>query len=204
MNQNKLKVYKKSGKAQRSDVGLTKEVAGALVQKILLGENLFSTRELVLYMPRSDGDGKTFILKANTLHSWIKRQAVIPETGETLREELDQARALYRTREREKKQEKLINEAEKHFEYVAGIKTKEPVIGMFGLIKDKETGEVVMKENPALLHEKTDVAKFALERLYPDRYGKVDRSVNKHLVFSLADLAKAVEEDEKQKQKEID
>jgi len=196
-------VINRFGRIHHKNFTLTKEIAVALIQKVERGENLFSAKELLLTIPQKDGSEKTMILRSATLHAWVSRYAVVPETGEMLRELLDQARAVFCNREREKRQERLINEAEKHFEYVAGVKTKEPVVGMFGLIKDKETGEVIMKENPSLLHEKTDVAKFALERLYPDRYGKVDRSMNKHLVFSLADLAKAVEEDERQKQNEV-
>jgi len=195
---NKLKVYKKSGKVQRSDIRLTKDIATMLQAEVLKGKSLFSSKEIILR-----GQTERIVIKAKTLQMWIYRNAVIPETGEVLRDFLDQARAEYRSKEREKRQEEMVRNAEKRIGGIIAMPTKEPVVGMFGKITDKKTGEVVMRENPHLVDKVLNASKFALERLDPGKYGKVDRSMNKHLVFSLADLAKAVEEDERQKQNEV-
>lgn len=187
-------VIKENGRKQRGDVALTKEVTSLLVQKIFLGESLFTSTGASGYITfdREEGQEPLQLAKA-TLNTWIKRNSVIPETGQTLRRVLDEAREKYRTMEREKLHKNLLNKVEHELSRTMQLRTNVPVVGMFGLIKDKD-GNVVRKENHNLLRVKMDTAKFLAEALDPARYGK--KTDNKHLVmtFSLADLRRVKEE----------
>ena len=177
-------IYKPTGERQRNDIGLTKEVAGSLVHLIFSGATIYPKSG---YVEIPDKEGKTQKLSVNTIKNWITRSNVIPETRRTLREVLDEARVKYHTEQREKRAEKMIDESEALVHRNLRIKSREPVMGMFGVIKDKD-GNIVKKENPNILRIKTDTAKFLLERLDPKRYGKVDRGEHKVMHFSLAEL----------------
>ncbi len=197
----KPQVIKQDGSIQRSDVELTKEVAVTLVQNILLGAKLLTkANEKRGYIEILNNEGNVVKIQYNTLRMWVVRNNVIPETGSALRDLLDGAREEYRNaqnREMDKKREAVID---KELNKVMAIKTKEPVIGMFGVIKDRETGKVVMKHNVKLLSEKMKNVRFLAERLFPHRYGKVERSENKHVHFSLSDLRKFEEDKIRQQQ----
>ncbi len=190
MSVNTPVAIKENGKPQRADVLLSKEVAGALVQRILAGKTIFPPEGRIA-ITLGEGEGReTFVLSTNTIHNWIKRSNVVPETGMTLRSVLDKARLEKRTRDRERRQENMLRLAEEKMERTLKIRTNLPVIGMFGVIKD-ERGNIVRKENSQLLKVQMDTAQFLAERLNPERYGKVEKGEHKHLVFSLADLREA-------------
>lgn len=181
-------VLKESGRQQRADVALTKDIAGALAQSILNGELLYTkSGYMTLHMP----DGEDRQLSCMTIKGWITREVVIPETGNTLRTVLDRARADYRAAKREELQKKLIADAEAVLNRTMNIRTNLVQRNMFGqLIKNKD-GSLARKESSSLLKVKVDAAKYVTERLDPAKYGKVEKSENKHLVFSLSDLRKA-------------
>ncbi len=67
---------------------------------------------------------------------------------------------------------------------------------MFGQLVRNEDGSIARRENHNVLRIQMDTAKYVTERLDPDRYGKVDKTENKHLHFSLADLRRAKQEQE--------
>lgn len=185
---------KQNGRPQRADVILDKEIAGALVQKILLGEILFPPKGSLLLSLGTPEEPRDVSIPVNTVHSWVKRNNVVPETGKTLRDMLDEAREIYRTRKEAERRKMMSTEIEQHFHRVVRLRTNLPVRDMFGKTITREDGSLVRKENAALLREKNNVAMFVAERLMPDVYGKVEKTENKHLVFSLSDLRKAKEE----------
>lgn len=190
-------VYKQNGAVQRADIALSQKVAGALVQKVLAGENLFPpTGVLELIYKGENGEEVLDILSCNTLHSWIKRGNVVPETGEPIRALLDKARADFRTKKREQRQQALVDAAEEKMSRVMNLRTTVPIRNMFGQIVKNEDGSIARRENHNVLRIQMDTAKYVTERLDPARYGKVERTENKHLIFSLADLRKARREAE--------
>lgn len=198
MSTKKLQVYKENGEKQRPDVGLTQEIASALVQRIFSGETLYPPeRKIEILLPDENGEEKPVILSSFTINTWIKRDIVIPETGKTLRALLDEAREVYRTKKQEKRREKMLDKVEHELNRTINLRTSEPVIGMFGKIYDKQ-GNLVRRENPALLKVKMDTVKFLAERLKPDVYGKVEKAEHKVMHFSLADLRQAKKEMQEQ------
>jgi len=203
MSEGKLQVYKQNGVKQRPDVGLTKEIASLLVQRIFSGETLYPPeRKIELLLTDDKGGKKPYTLSSYTINTWVKRDVVIPETGKTLRSLLDEAREMYRTKKQEKRREKMLEKVEHEFNRTINLRTSEPVIGMFGKIYDKN-GQLVRKENPALLKVKMDTAKFLAERLKPDIYGKVEKAEHKVMHFSLADLRQAKKEMSEEKEEEV-
>lgn len=188
-----LTVFKKNGQVQREDIALTKEVAVALRNRALEGKTLYpKTGSIHIQVIGEDGKEMAQTLSVGTYRAWIVRGNVIPETGMTLREFMDMAREEYRNRKAEERRTMMLDEAESVFHRNLRIRTNLPVIGLFGVVKD-EDGKVVRKENAKLLKIKTDTAMFISERLNPQKYGKVEKTENKHLVFSLADLRRAKE-----------
>jgi len=193
---NKPIILKENRVKQRADVTLSKDIATALLQKIFLGETLFPPSNiLTLAIEKQEGEIETINLSTKTLNAWVSRNNVIPETGKTLRDLLNEAREAYRNKEREKRQNMVIDIAEKEVHRTMNLRTNIPVVGMFGVLKDKD-GNIVRKENHNLLRVKMDTAKFLLERLDPAKYGA--KTDNKHTVmtFSLAELRKAKEQHE--------
>lgn len=178
-------IKEETGRLQRSDVKLDKEIAATLLQRIFAGETLYPP-EGYITIQREGGEPEQ--LKHKTIQKWVERNNVIPETGRTLREVLDEARIEYRSKKREERQEMMIQEAEAAMHRTLRVRTNVPVIGMFGVIKDEE-GNVVRKENAGLLKIKMDTAQFITERLDP-KYAKKEQGTHKHLVFSLSDLRK--------------
>ena len=185
-------VFKENGAKQRKDVSLSKEVAIALVQKIKAGENLWTSEGAKGTIEITMEDGREALLPRTTLNHWIARSNVVPELGIPLRTMLDKARAEYRASVRERRQNDMIEEAERKMQRTLRIRTNLPVVGMFGIIKN-EKGEIVRRENHNLLRVQMDTAKYVTERLDSKHYGRVERGEHKHLVFSLADLRRAKE-----------
>lgn len=190
---NKVVVLKPNNEFQRADATIDLEIACALREIILSGQNIYDPTGTLTYTTvDNEGNEISRELKVNTLRSWIRRRNVVPETGEVLKDILDRAREEYRTQKEEKRRAKLINDAEREINRTLNLKSNVPAIGMFGVIRDPETKKVVRKENTNILKIKMNTAKFVTERLAPEKWQKIEKSENKHLVaFSLADLRKA-------------
>lgn len=186
-----MQVVKHNNRIQRAHCELNKEVATALMRFVLAGGNLYPQEGFIEVELE---DGKTETVKRGTLNAWIYRNNVVPETGQTLRSLLDDARGKYRSMQREKRQEMMLLEAEAEMHRALRLRTSQPVIGMFGVVKD-ENGDIVRKENPNLLKIKMDIAKFIAERLDPNRYAQQTNVKGSHLIFSLADLRSASQGD---------
>lgn len=184
-------VYKQSGKPQRVDVLLSKEIATALSRKVRAGEPLFTSQGAVGELELILEGGEVLAIQRNTINAWITRGNVVPETGEPLREILDKAREGFRNSQREKRQKALVDMAEQKMTRTMNLRTTVPIRNMFGQIVKNEDGSVARRENHNVLRIQMDTAKFVTERLDPARYGKVEKTENKHLVFSLADLRRA-------------
>lgn len=189
-------VLKQNSSRQRGDVLLTKEIAGALVQRVLSGETLYPSEGRLELLTGDEEGERTIILSCNTLHTWVKRGNVISETGKELRAVLDKAREDYRTRKAKEMDRERLAIIDAKLNRVISLRTKEPVIDALGLVKDKN-GNTVKKENPHLLRIQTDTVKWLAERLDPDRYGKVSKEVKPPLVFSLSELRRAAAEQDK-------
>lgn len=188
---------KENGKPQRSDILLDKDIVATLLQRIFAGQTLFPP-EGYIFIEREGQEPQK--LKTKTIQKWVERNNVIPETGYTLRDVLDKAREEKRSKEREARQKAMVDEAERAMHRTVRLNTNLPVVGMFGVVKD-ENGKIIRKENAALLKVKMDTTQFVLERLNPERYGKVEKTENKHLLFSLSDLRKARDEMAQSRQK---
>ena len=192
-------ILKADGSKQRSDIILTDKVAGALVQKVFSGQNLFiKDQDIEITYIGEEGEEITEKLSQNTVHSWIKRNNVVPTTGETLRDLLNRAREDYRTTIRKKRQDMLVESAEQRMSRVMNLRTTVPIRNMFGQIVKNEDGSIARRENHNVLRIQMDTAKYVTERLDPARYGRVERTENKHLIFSLADLRKSKQQGEKE------
>lgn len=187
----KLRIYKKDNKLQRSDTSIDKNVVATLTKMIFSGKTIFPKEG---YVPIENEEGEIVReVSISTIKKWVERNNVIPETGMTLRDVLNDARVEYRRKERERKQKEMIEEAEASLHRTIRLRTNVPVVGMFGIVKD-DKGNIVRKENSQLLKVKMDTAQFLLERLDPEKYGKKETTTNKHLVMSLSDLRRAKEE----------
>lgn len=173
--------------APKSNLALTVDIANALANHILAGKPLYP-RDGILLIEMADGSEE--ILSVGTVNSWVGRNVIIPSTNKTLREVIDTARETYRIEKRKKNHEVLIDTAEKEFGRTLKLRTSEVRRNMFGQIMKNEDGSISRKENPQLLRIKMQTAQFVTERLDPQTYGKVEKTENKHLVFSLADLRK--------------
>lgn len=195
----KLAVYKKNGKLQRRDNTLTREIVNALCQRIKSGENIFGKgKVIILKLKDEQGQEYPFELRTGTLINWVTRESVVPDTGEALRDILNRARREYRLVKREEKRDRIGEKSEKHMEEVLDLNTLEPRTTMFGKPLLNDAGEPVMKHNTEILKIKTDIAKYASERLIPDVYGKVDKNEHKVVIFDLAELRRAHDEMERQ------
>lgn len=191
----KHKVYKYNGKPQKASSTLTLPIANALRQRVLDGLPIFSdtNKENLPLMIEKDGEMVEYSLSIRTLNKWIARRNVVKETGDELRTILDEARQELRERKRRERRDKMLEESEAALHRVVRLRTSQPVRNMFGEVIKDENGKIVRKENHNLLRIKTDTAKFITERLDPHNYGKLEKTENKHLVFSLADLRQAHE-----------
>lgn len=190
---NLLKLYKENGAVQRSDNALTSEVAGALAQLVLSGEKLFPGKGTTGHIElQVEGQEAPILLSRSTLKSWIQRGNVLSD-GNSLRDILDKAKEAHRARKRKEIDDMREEMIDAKFNRVLSMRTKEPVMGRAGVIKHPETGKPLMKENTNLLSEQMRNVRFLAERQFPDRYGKKDKTENKHLVFSLSDLRREYE-----------
>ncbi|EKD24306.1 MAG: hypothetical protein ACD_81C00058G0004 [uncultured bacterium] len=190
-------VIKRNSGKQRGDVLLTKEIARALVQRVLSGETLYPSNRKIELLVGGIEDERAVVLSTNTLDSWCKRGNVIPETANELRAVLDKAKLDYRTNKREELKDKVVRDAERELTRTLNIRSNIPVRDRFGKVITNSDGSYARKENINLLRIKVDTAKFVLERLAPERYGKVGKVENKPLSFSLADLRRAKEEQDR-------
>lgn len=195
----KHKVVKPNGSIQRADTSLSRPIAIALMQMILSGESLFPSQG---YLQLDIGEEKPVELLCSTLNSWVSRDNVIPETGKTLREFLNDARREYRNIKREQQQQNLLDEAEGEFRRIMAMRSSQPVRNMFGQLvyDDKSKTKLARRENVGILRLKIEAAKYLTERLDPQRYGKVEKTENKHLVFSLADLRRAKQQQDQERE----
>lgn len=178
----KAKKYIRAGVVPTS---LTLDIANALISKIYEGEALFPKgKDLEVVLP----SGEKQVLAQGTVNSWITRRTIVPSTNDSLKDLLDKAREDVRSLRREQFKRAVVDTAETKLGRILKLRTSEVRRNMFGQIQKNEDGSIARKENPALLKTQADMVKFSLERLEPQTYGKLDRSENKHLVFSLADL----------------
>jgi len=201
MAENTLQVYKENGKVQYSNTGLSLPIARTLVQMVLSGQSLYPKTGEIEVMILEGEEEKPLKLKTYQIDAWCRRGNVIPETGETLREVLDKAREEKRRIDRERRHTALLDKAEEKMTRTMNLRTTVPIRNMFGQIVKNEDGSVARRENHNVLRIQMDTAKYVTERLDPDRYSRVDKSENKHLHFSLADLRKAKQE---QEEKEVE
>lgn len=194
MSRRQPKFIKANGKLQRSDVSLTREVASTLVHMILQGQTIFPQEG---YLDIIGESGQTQKLLTTTINKWITRENIIPETGRTLREVLNQARADYRTKLRGEKQELMLEQAETKLNRSLALRTTVPIRDMFGKLVYNADGKVARRESVGMLRAQIEAAKYVTERLDPKRYGRVDKTENKHLIFNLADLRRYKDEKDK-------
>lgn len=193
-----LTTIKENGLKQRPDVELTPEIAGALVKRILDGQTVYpDTGKLFLNIPTSEGDTKLMIY-TNTVHSWIKRDIVIPGVGKTLRGVLDEARIEKKRTEREHRQVEMINNAEISLAEIVRLPIT-TTTHRRSYRFDKETGKksqssesFATQVDAKLADVKVKGLTFVLERLDP-RYAAKSETKNTHLVLNLSDLRKAKE-----------
>lgn len=172
-------------RAEVSKSSLNVDIANGLVSKIYAGETIYpKSGKLEVLLP----NGEITIVSTGTINSWITADIVIPSTTKTLREVLDKAREDARSLKRKQLHKVIVDTAETKMGRILKLRTSEVRRNMFGQTMKNEDGSIARKENPALLRTQADMIKFGLERLDPDHYSKVDKSENKHLVFSLADL----------------
>ncbi len=191
MKKQNPKIIKKNGALQRSDVKLSKDITGALVQLIFSGKTIYPSSG---HVELDTGGEKPVLLSVNTLSAWVKRDNVIPETGKTLRNVLDEARVEYRTMIRGKRQENMLDNAEKTLGRINNLSSNLIQRNMFGKIILDEGGKPTRKENAKILSIKAKVAMFLTERLDPKRYARHDRVDNTHVIVSLAELRRAKQE----------
>ena len=145
---NKPVILKKNNRVQRSDTVLTLEIAGALTEMIISGRKLFNPKGYIEYISiDKENKEKKVTITCNVIHSWVKRRNVIPETGDTLKDVLDRARLEYRTIKEEKRRQELLGDADREIKRTLNIKTRVPVVGAFGLVKDPLTKETIYKED---------------------------------------------------------
>ncbi len=74
----------------------------------------------------------------------------------------------------------MLTKAERNLDKMLDLNTREPVMTMFGPLKDGITKEVITKENSSLLKVKADVSKFVAERIGKAKYstGEKGNTVN--------------------------
>jgi len=72
----------------------------------------------------------------------------------------------------------MLSKAERNLNKILDLETREPIITMIGILKDKETDKVITKENPNLLRTQADVSKFIAERLGKKKYAERTENIN--------------------------
>lgn len=186
-----VKVFKHTGKSQRSDVLLSLPIANAIKKRVLSGKTLYPKRGYFNIYFLEGGIEKTAKIKVGTITTWVTRRNVIPELGVTLRDFLNEARRQYRIDKNEQRVECLIEQAEKALSQIIDTNTRVPFRDVNGnIVIDTGSGKVVEVEDPSLLKTQMDTAKFVLERLDSIRYAKKKSIKSYSEVFSLSDLRK--------------
>lgn len=190
--QTKPVVVKENGAKQRVDVALSASIAHALRDRVLQDKPLMPSDKHPIDVEIGEGEEKKAItISSNTIATWIARGTVIPETGETLRAFIEKARMEKRIIEHKT----LVSQVEKKFIRTMGLETREPAVGMFGIIKDPETKKPIMKENVRLLEVQMRTAQFIAERLDPAIYAPRSQT-STHMHITMGDLRRAKEEQE--------
>ncbi|MEA2112522.1 MAG: hypothetical protein U9P50_00925 [Patescibacteria group bacterium] len=193
----KIEIIKKNGSKQRDDVKLSLLIVSTLMDLILSGKTIYPKEGFISHIYIDDkGEEKVEKISVNTIMMWIKRNNIIPETGEVLRDVLDKKRKVYSTDRLEKRRKKLLDDADREIKRTLNIRSNVCVRDNSGnKVIDKDTGGFVRTENPQLLKIKVDTAKFVKERLDPKNWGKIEKKEVKNMSpFSLADLRKAKRE----------
>jgi len=188
-------IVKKNGVKQRSDLTLTKEIATTLREMVLAGESLYQKGGKINLFSK---DGEKIALSVGTLNAWILRRNIVPGIGVSLKDYLDKTRVERRVIKMRKQQEEMWEKGQNNLEKALSMRTNLPVFNKFGQVVRDEDGNIVRRENPNLLKIQLDAAKFVLERLNSENYGKRTKIKDKHLAFSLADFrreAKKYEEE---------
>lgn len=181
-------IIKSNGRKQRENIALSLEVANAITDLILAGQKIYSKSGLEVIIKDEQGPEKTINIGAGTINSWITRGNIIPETGETLRDVINRAREQYRIDRKQESHLNMVSWAEKEIRRTMLLRTNIPVRNHLGQVLKHEDGSYVRKENPALLRVKVETAKFILEKLEPETYGKKDHKQNQQQKWSLAEL----------------
>lgn len=206
-------IYKKNGMRQKP-VKLTLPIAKALQNKILNTGKLFGSMtgmDNIEVEVETDLGKQKMAIRYHSINQWVTDRNVVPETGEVLMDMLNESRAIFKQKKIDERRESLMNDVEREFKRTMNLKTSQVRRVRMPITKTSEQGREITVgykeipvvdeqdrpiriENPKILAVKMDTAKFIAERLKPEIYGKVDQSVNKHLVFSLADLRRSKRE----------
>lgn len=152
-------ILKQNGGIQHGDIHLTKEIARALVQKVLSCKTIYPPNRRIELLIRAQGEERSLILSTNTIESWCRRGNIIPGTTHELRAVLDEAREVYRTNKKEN------NNSYYNFDTVGNCQIK-------GDILEHMTNRLCLSENET-------------------------RKSDKNIPFSLSDLRRAAEEQDK-------
>jgi len=72
---------------------------------------------------------------------------------------------------------KMLRKAERNIDSFLDLETKEPVITTTGILIDKNTDEVITKENSNLLRIKADTSKFVAEKIGRKKWGQQGPSI---------------------------
>lgn len=194
---------KPNGDLQRADVGLTLAIANTLGQMVLDGITLHpGVGKLKLV-----AEGKNVELSRRQVNNWMTRQTVIPETGQTLRSFLDEKYEEKRVKRDQAEQNTIRETAQSALAEIVALPNHNemtetrlrPLEGepatqtIDGIVYEIRGKTIESGVNPKIVEAKTKALTFALERLNPERYSPRLETRNTHLVFSLADLARAKE-----------
>lgn len=186
---NKPAVYKQNGIKQRSNTELTKEIAITLREMIISGKKIPTTYPDYLDIKTESGEVKRIM--SYNVNKWVSYENVIPELNVTLRSYLDGARQERKVMVRQQREEQLLADVEREFRRTMNLRTNVPVVS-WGKVVKREDGSIMRKESDKLLAIKMTTAQYLAERLDKQKYGKIERTQNEHLVgFSLSDLRKA-------------
>ncbi len=198
MSENLPAAIKPTGDEQRVDVSLTKEIAHTLGVMVLAGQTINPRRgKLVLDM----GEGKTVELARNQVTRWQERGNVIPETGQSFHEFIQEKYEEKRVAADRAEQQDIIEMAQRGLAEVLKIPTKNgkmtirkyKISNRGGKVTEREYGRVITEiegHNAKMVEAKAKALTFALERLRPGEYALKTKNEHQHLHFSLADLRK--------------
>ena len=66
----------------------------------------------------------------------------------------------------------MANKAVQNLDEFLRMETVEPVVGAFGIMRDRKTGEVLLRDNVGKMKLKLDTSKFVAERLVRKKFGQ--------------------------------